>query len=97
MSDKQNEHGRYFFTDWEGAPFYVKPTLINRWGFQAWITWLRGLPLPGDDGDTYYPKGYLIADVGPKAFEGKGGDYFQKTVERLEKERTGQCPFAALP
>jgi len=94
MSDKPDEHGRYFLFDSDGAPFYVKPTFMNRWGPGAWISWLRGLPLPGDDGDTYYPQGYFIPDVGPKAFEGKGRDYFQKTMERLEKERTGQCPFA---
>jgi hypothetical protein len=85
--------GRYFFTQWEGAPFYVKPTLLNRWGPGAWVTRAMGLPLPGDRGDTYYPNGYFLPDVGPKNFEGKGREQLQKMKERLERERTGKCPF----
>ncbi|OAX82289.1 hypothetical protein ACJ72_03358 [Emergomyces africanus] len=83
---------RHFFVDWEGAPFYVKPTFMRRWGLRGWFTWLRGMPLPGDD-PNHCPNGYYIPDVGPKNFEGKGHDQFIKTRERLQKERTGQCPF----
>ncbi|OJD19093.1 hypothetical protein AJ78_00968 [Emergomyces pasteurianus Ep9510] len=83
---------RYNVAGWEGAPFYVKPGFMNRWGLRAWYTWLRGKPLPGDNPD-HCPQGYYIADVGPKNFEGKGHDQLKKTRERLQKERTGQCPF----
>ncbi|RAQ44109.1 hypothetical protein AFGD_011356 [Aspergillus flavus] len=41
---------------WEAYPYYVAPTLWNRWGPYAWITWAQGRPLPGDDGDS---KNYL--------------------------------------
>ncbi|KKZ68562.1 hypothetical protein EMCG_01010 [[Emmonsia] crescens] len=83
---------RYFFVNWEGAPIYIEPTFMNRWGLRAWYTWLRGMPLPGDD-PNHGPNGYYIPDVGPKNFEGKGRDQVNKTRERLQKERTGQCPF----
>lgn len=53
-----------------------------------------GRPLPGDEGEKYYPRGYLIEEVGPKRFEGKGKEDVRRTRERLEGERKGQCPFA---
>lgn len=52
-----------------------------------------GLPVPGDEGDKYFPKGYIIAEVGPKGFQGKGGEEVKETVERLRRVRTGGCPF----
>lgn len=91
-----NPENRHFFQDWEGEPFYVKPTFLNRWGPRAWYTWIRGLPIPGDSGDKYYPHGYYIPDVGPKAFEGKGREQLHLTKERLRTERTGQCPFTIV-
>ena len=91
-----NEKGPHFLLEYDGAPYYVKPTLYNRWGPGAWITWLRGLPLPGDEGDKYFPNGYHITNVGPRAFEGKGQSYIHQTKERLQKERTGSCPFAVV-
>ena len=75
-------------------PFYVKPTILNRWGFEAWMNWAIGIPLPGDGGGLYHPEGYKIDEVGPEGFLGKGAKESQKTQERLLKERTGGCPFA---
>ncbi|KAG5295123.1 hypothetical protein I7I48_11881 [Histoplasma ohiense] len=83
---------RYNILNWEGAPFYIQPTFMNRWGLRAWFAWLRGMPLPGDD-PNHCPNGYYIPDVGPKNFEGKGHDQVRKTMERLHTERTGKCPF----
>lgn len=81
-------------TKWDAAPYYVKPTLWNRWlSPTAWITRLLRLPVPGDEGDNYYPRGYDIADVGPRAFAGRGKDYIARQKEVLRKERTGGCPF----
>lgn len=87
------ENPPHFLLAWEGAPFYVRPTIWNRWGPSAWVKRLLRLPLPGDDGDTYFPKGYYTPDVGPRAFVGKGREYHEQTTGRLETERTGQCPF----
>ncbi|KAI5304003.1 hypothetical protein KEM56_006967 [Ascosphaera pollenicola] len=78
---------------WEGAPFYVKPTFWRRWSPEAWITWALGHPLPGDDSEVYCPQGYLIRDIGPKAFNGKGDAYMNETRARLARERIGGCPF----
>ncbi|KAL4872792.1 hypothetical protein BDV12DRAFT_161546 [Aspergillus spectabilis] len=89
----QTEEERIFITQWEGAPYYVKPTFWNRWSPGAWYTWALGRPLPGDEGDKYYPNGYYIADVGPKYFEGKGRKSQQEGVEGLKLSRTGGCPF----
>ncbi|GIK02857.1 hypothetical protein Aspvir_006919 [Aspergillus viridinutans] len=88
-----DEHNRVFITQWDAAPYYVKPTFWNRWGPTAWLTWALGKPLPGDMGDKYYPQGYYTADVGPKSFEGKGRRTLEKITEELKVSRTGKCPF----
>ncbi|PLB43811.1 hypothetical protein P170DRAFT_418160 [Aspergillus steynii IBT 23096] len=93
FTDHPDEHGLYSFTQWDAAPYYVKPTIWNRWGPTAWLTWIMGRPLPGDEGSKYYPRGYNIPDVGPKNFMGKGQEYQEKTMEGLKASRTGQCPF----
>ncbi|KAL2006117.1 hypothetical protein VTN00DRAFT_9771 [Thermoascus crustaceus] len=88
-----NKHGRVYVTVWEAAPYYVEPTFWNRWGPTAWLTWALGKPLPGDEGDKYYPSGYNVPDMGPKHFEGKGREYMERQKETMRKERTGGCPF----
>ncbi|ODH48341.1 hypothetical protein GX48_05543 [Paracoccidioides brasiliensis] len=92
ISPGTSAEDRHYFLTWEGAPYYVKPTFMHRWGLRAWITWIRGLPLPGDD-PKHSPNGYYVPDVGPVNFEGKGREQAKETKERLVKERTGQCPF----
>ncbi|KAE8395992.1 67 kDa myosin-cross-reactive antigen family protein [Aspergillus alliaceus] len=81
-----NEYGRYYVRIWSGAPYYVRPTLWNRWGLSAWFGWLLGLPLPGDEAEKYYPNGYDTADLGPKYFEGKANVPPEK-VHIIEKLR----------
>ncbi|KAF9888618.1 hypothetical protein FE257_008550 [Aspergillus nanangensis] len=80
--DEPNEHGRYNVRLWEGLPYYAKPTLWNRWGPGAWMARLMGMPVPGDDGDKYYPHGYDTQDLGPRYFEGKG----RKTVQDIKDD-----------
>ncbi|KAL4925843.1 uncharacterized protein BDV17DRAFT_167312 [Aspergillus undulatus] len=94
FTESQTVKERIFITQWDGAPYYVKPTLWNRWGPGAWYTWALGRPLPGDEGGKYYPQGYLISEVGPKYFEGKGGLQQREGEEELRQTRTGGCPFA---
>ncbi|KAJ5578080.1 uncharacterized protein N7459_007044 [Penicillium hispanicum] len=93
ITDDADENGRFFLTGWEAAPYYVKPTFWNRWGPVAWLTWMLGRPVPGDQGEKYYPTGYQIQDVGPKYFEGKGRKGMDETVEQYKTSRTGKCPF----
>lgn len=93
ITEEYDENGRVFFKEWDGAPYYVKPTIWNRWGPGAWMTWALGRPLPGDEGDKYYPRGYNIPDVGPKYFEGKGRKSMEGTIEELNALKANRCPF----
>lgn len=93
FTEKPDENDRFFLTQWEAAPYYVKPTFWNRWGPMAWLTWIMGRPLPGDEGEKYYPSGYSIQDVGPRYFEGKGKKVLEETMEEFKGFRTGKCPF----
>lgn len=93
LTETPDEDNRIFMTQWDAAPYYVKPSLWNRWSPTAWVTWMLGRPLPGDEGERYYPRGYRIEDVGPRYFEGKGGKSMVEFVEELKMARTGGCPF----
>lgn len=93
FTEKPNKHGRNYVLFYEGAPFYVQPTIWNRWGPAAWFKWALGQPLPGDDGDKYYPQGYYTPDLGPRYFEGKGRKELEVIKESLRAQRLGQCPF----
>ncbi|KAL8677560.1 MAG: hypothetical protein Q9186_006021 [Xanthomendoza sp. 1 TL-2023] len=91
-----NSDGRYTVSFWEGAPYYVTPTMWRRWGPEAWASRLLGLPVPGDEGAKYYPQGYKIPEVGPNVFLGKGAESAKDTVQGLAKTRTGGCPFGRV-
>ncbi|KAJ5890390.1 uncharacterized protein N7473_006618 [Penicillium subrubescens] len=93
FTEKPNKYGRNYVLFYEGAPFYVQPTIWNRWGPVAWFKWALGQPLPGDDGDKYYPQGYYTPDLGPKYFEGKGWKEVEAIKESIKQQRLGQCPF----
>jgi hypothetical protein len=93
FSEKPNKHGRNWVTIYEGAPFYVQPNIWNRWGPLACFKWALGQPLPGEDGDKYYPQGYYTPDLGPKYFEGKGRKEMEVIRQTLRQQRMGQCPF----
>ena len=97
VRDEADAQGRRTLRLYDNFPYYVRPTLMNRWGPGAWMSWLMGRPLPGDAGFT--PEGFLTEKVGPKLFEHTGkrkedwGREAEQTKERLRKERTGGCPF----
>ncbi|KAJ5852302.1 uncharacterized protein N7529_011687 [Penicillium soppii] len=93
FTEEPDEHDRFFLTEWDAAPYYVKPTFWNRWGPTAWLTRALGRPVPGDEGNKYYPAGYSIPDLGPEYFEGKGRKQLNETLEELKGYRTGKCPF----
>ncbi|KAL4913312.1 streptococcal 67 kDa myosin-cross-reactive antigen like family-domain-containing protein [Aspergillus aurantiobrunneus] len=93
FTDEPNEYGRYYVNLYEAIPYYVKPTIWNRWGPKAWVSRLMGMPLPGDEDDKYYPQGFDLEDLGPKYFEGKGRKTVAEIREHLKKERRGQAPF----
>ena len=56
------------------------------------------MPLPGDEGEKYFPQGYLVEEIGPDAKMGKGAEEMEKEKKRLEGLReavveNGGCPF----
>ena len=55
-----------------------------------------GLPVPGDEGDKYWPQGYKTEDVGPKAMRGKGGEYVREEKEKVLEMRARGCPFGRV-
>ena len=91
VTDIPDAQGRRHLVNYDNFPYYVKPTLMNRWGPGAWVSWLNGRPLPGDEG--YFPEGFKSSEVGPNIFRGKGGKEAEVTMSRLRKERTSGCPF----
>ena len=62
----------------------------------AWMKWFSGKPLPGDEGDKYYPGGYDIAEIGPVALQGKGEAEMETSRRGIGElnARVG-CPFKA--
>ncbi|KAI1652962.1 hypothetical protein F4813DRAFT_383571 [Daldinia decipiens] len=74
-------------------PFYVKPTLWNRWGPVAWAIWLYGGKVPGDNPEEYMPQGYLFSDIGPKNRMGLGIQEVEADTERIKASRWTRCPF----
>lgn len=88
-----SQAGTYYMRVYETHPWYVKPSLFNRYGIRAWKDWIMGLPVPGDEGDKYRPSGYKIPEVGPDFMRGKGVDYMRASRERLVGERMKGCPF----
>ncbi|KAL9107966.1 MAG: hypothetical protein Q9227_007181 [Pyrenula ochraceoflavens] len=96
-TSQPNEHGRYNFLFYANHPFYVKPSVWNRWGPEALVSRLIGCPVPayGVEGERYGAVGYKVGETGPKGFLGKGGESARGTVERLRGERVegGGCPF----
>ncbi|KAK4499735.1 hypothetical protein PRZ48_007921 [Zasmidium cellare] len=91
-TEQPDTFGRYFRTTWAAQPWYVQPTDKNRNGIKAWITQLRGLPLPGDAG--LKSDGYKAEEIGPKRFEGKGLKEFEEEKALLMASNRGGCPFA---
>ena len=86
--------GRFNAIKYSSYPWYVKPSLIRRWGSWAWMTRLLGRKLPSDDGNRYAPEGYIFTEIGPQAFKGKGIEEMDETCSRLANQGRGGCPFA---
>lgn len=81
-------------TSFGNFPFYVKPTIWNRWGPAAWAVWLAGGKVPGDDPDEFMPQGYSFEDVGPRNRANMGKEEMEVNAEELMRSGRGGCPFA---
>lgn len=75
-------------------PYYNKPSLLNRWGPEAWFVWASGGDVPGSKGDLYVPQGYVLEEVGPDYMKNKGLEELKAGEEKLRTERPAGCPFA---
>lgn len=93
ISDTKNEHGRYYLKFYSNAPVYIRPSLWQRLTPQAWLFWLLGKPIPGDEKHGFHSEGYDINEVGPKSMLGKGLHDMRDTKTRLAQEDSGGCPF----
>lgn len=91
-TDSRNR--RYWLFNYLAHPWYVKPTIVRRWGPGAWITRLLSFELLGDDGDKYSPDGYTFAEIGPQSLSGNGVKEMEDTRARLVQQRRGGCPFS---
>ncbi|KAF2094830.1 hypothetical protein NA57DRAFT_46130 [Rhizodiscina lignyota] len=86
--------GRLQRKNYEHDPWYVKPSLKNRWGKQAWMNWMNGMPAPGDGGDKFWPQGVHYSEIGPASMLGKGAEEVEATKAKLMSMKLGGCPFA---
>lgn len=93
-SDEETPEGRRYVQVWGIQPFYVKPTFWSRWGPSGLFQLLIGAPRPGDEGMC--SEGFLGSNVGPKSFDGKGKDFFEKEKKNVSEIRTGGCPFIGV-
>ncbi|KAI0972380.1 hypothetical protein F4678DRAFT_59108 [Xylaria arbuscula] len=87
--------GRYQSQRWLGRPWYVKTTLFDWWGLPAWMLWMNGTAgnVVFDEG-KFIPEGYLIEDVGPVAYVGRGRDEMRGNVLVLDAKSPSRCPFS---
>ncbi|KAI5206207.1 hypothetical protein AUEXF2481DRAFT_35405 [Aureobasidium subglaciale EXF-2481] len=83
IADNVNENGKIHKLIWDTEPWYVEPTFANRWCLQSWIDWLAGRPIPGDEGDKFFPQGYKSAVMGPAFLAGKGLAQAEKDEEQI--------------
>ena len=87
----QNSAGRYHMNTMDALPFYVKPTLLNRYGPSSWLARAVGVPLP--EQGKYCSEGFKAEDVGPETMKGKGLDFVQRSQDSIAQMRTNGCPF----
>ncbi|KAI4730291.1 hypothetical protein E4T49_01917 [Aureobasidium sp. EXF-10728] len=85
IADTVNANGKIYKQIWDQEPWYVEPSFANRWCLQSWIDWLAGRPIPGDEGDKYFPQGFKSSVMGPAFLAGKGLAEAEKDGERIRE------------
>ena len=83
--------GKYHFMQYIGHPWYIKPTLTQRYNLNSWLLWLTGGFVPSDSKPEYRPDGYKINELGPVSLEGKGIDEMEAAKPLIQ--RLQGCPF----
>jgi hypothetical protein len=86
--------GRYQSRRWLGRPWYVKTSILDRWGLPAWMLWMNGAATTTMFDDIrFMPNGYLIEDMGPEVQVGKGREEMRNTMAILDSKSIARCPF----
>ncbi|THY00825.1 hypothetical protein D6D03_06254 [Aureobasidium pullulans] len=85
VADDVNAHGRIFKLIWDTEPWYVEPTFANRWCLQSWVDWMAGRPIPGDEGEKYFPRGFKSSHMGPAFLVGKGLAQAEKDEDQIRE------------
>ncbi|KAL9049663.1 MAG: hypothetical protein Q9162_007105 [Coniocarpon cinnabarinum] len=88
------ESNKYNMRQWLTEPWYVRPTVETRYGFEPRIKVLMGARLPGgDDGNQFAPEGYAVSELGPEFEKGRGSDFMDMSKRRMEELSLGASPF----
>lgn len=95
LQENENEFGRYNLCMYDNLPLYVRATLWKRLNPQAWLFWMLGRPIPGDDKVKLCPEGYRIEELGPHNFHGRGQKEMEATKRKLSGQDRKMCPFSA--
>lgn len=75
----------------DAVPFYVRPTLWNRYGPWSWLARAIGVPLP--ENGKLGSEGFKAEEVGPEAMKGQGQEFARQAREHIAEIRTRGCPF----
>lgn len=76
---EENAVGYRSMSFWEIEPWYVPSSESCSWIYMAY-TRVFGLPVVGDV--RFRPGGYKLQEIGPKHFEGKGGEEIMSFVKK---------------
>lgn len=68
---KEDMAGYRSMSFWEIEPWYIPSSKSCSWLYLAYVR-VFGLPMAGDE--KFRPEGYKLHEIGPKHFEGKGGE-----------------------
>lgn len=94
INDKPDAKTKLFnMPAYETYPFYVKPTLMNRYGPEAWLKWVLGGDMPGQYKELQ-SDGYVVEELGPERYKGKGKEWMEQQKKALAgMQEGGRCPF----
>jgi hypothetical protein len=93
FSEPDPRSGRVQHFDYLVQPYYIAPTLWNRWGPEALVTRILGGHVPGSGGPQLFPQGFLFEDIGPAATLGRSKAEMTEWERTLRETRPSGCPF----
>ena len=91
VSKEKSPEGNFHTTKYAALPYYVEPTLWNRFTPGTWLGRCLGLPVPGIDGSKYFPRGYKTSELGPSPDMGKAD--WAEAKDEVRSVGTRNCPI----